>query len=68
MIYYLDHIKDLGPTYEAGKTALHGMTDSDWAVKHSTSGYVFVLIKAAISWSSKKQTSPPSRCLPAGSS
>ena len=33
------------------------MTDSDWAVKHSTSGYVFKFCQAAISWSSKKQTS-----------
>ena len=33
------------------------MTDSDWAVKHSTSGFVFVLSHAAVSWGSKKQTS-----------
>ena len=31
------------------------MTDSDWAVKHSTSGFVFILNQAAISWGSKKQ-------------
>ena len=31
------------------------MTDSDWAVKHSTSGHVFTLAQAAISWSSKRQ-------------
>ena len=33
------------------------MTDSDWAVKHSTSGFVFMLNTAAISRGSKKQTS-----------
>ena len=33
------------------------MTDSDWAVKHSTSGFVFMLNTAAIYWGSKKQTS-----------
>ena len=33
------------------------MTDSDWAVKHSTSGAVFVMNMAAVSWSSKKQPS-----------
>ena len=31
------------------------MTDSDWAVKHSTSGNVFMYQSAAISWGSKKQ-------------
>ena len=33
------------------------MSDSDWDVRHSTSGYVFMLCEAAISWSSKRQTS-----------
>ena len=31
------------------------MSDSDWATRHSTSGYVFQLSRAAISWMSKKQ-------------
>ena len=31
------------------------MSDSDWAVKHSTSGQVFVFQRAAVSWGSKKQ-------------
>ena len=31
------------------------MSDSDWAVKHSTTGYVFSLGSACISWASKKQ-------------
>ena len=31
------------------------MSDSDWAVRHSTSGFVFNYCSAAISWGSKKQ-------------
>ena len=31
------------------------MSDADWAVKHSTSGFVFNYCSAAISWASKKQ-------------
>jgi hypothetical protein len=57
VLYYLERTKDLGLTYEGDDLALYGMTDSDWAVKHSTSGFVFMLNKAAISWGSKKQTS-----------
>ena len=59
MLHYLERTKDLGLTYEGDDhdLALHGMTDSDWAVKHSTSGFVFMLNKAAISWGSNKQTS-----------
>ena len=33
------------------------MVDSDWAVRHSTSGWVFSFCRAAISWGSKKQKS-----------
>eukprot|EP00965_Chrysotila_dentata_P050336 1667603-Pleurochrysis_carterae.AAC.1 len=36
---------------------MHGHSDSDWAVRHSTTGWVFTYGKAAISWSSKKQSS-----------
>ena len=31
------------------------MSDSDWGVKHSTTGWIFQFSSAAISWSSKKQ-------------
>ena len=62
--HYLERTKDLGLTHEGDDLALHGMTDLDWAVKHSTSGFVFMLNKAAISWGSKKHR-PPSRCRPA---
>eukprot|EP00965_Chrysotila_dentata_P038395 1275760-Pleurochrysis_carterae.AAC.1 len=34
---------------------LHGFSDSDWATRHSTSGYVFLYGQAAVSWASKKQ-------------
>ena len=33
------------------------MSDSDWDVRHSTSGYIFMLCVAVISWASKRQTS-----------
>lgn len=55
VLYYLHRHRDVGLTYETDSTALFGMSDSDWAVKHSTSGCVFVLNKAAISWGSRKQ-------------
>ena len=41
----------------ASARPLHGYSDSDWATKHSTSGWVFILNQAAISWGSKKQKS-----------
>ena len=54
---YLHRTRHLGLRYEADSTSAYGMTDSDWAVKHSTTGWVFMYNQAAISWSSKKQTS-----------
>lgn len=33
------------------------MANANWATKHSTSGFVFMMSKAAISWGSKKQQS-----------
>ena len=41
----------------ARRTYDSGMSDSDWAVKHSTSGFVFMMNQAALSWGSKKQVS-----------
>ena len=55
VLRYLHSTRHLGLTYEGSDRPLYGMTDSNWAVKHSTSGHVFVLNEAAISWSSKKQ-------------
>ena len=55
VLYYLDHHKHVGLRFQPGTAPMSGMSDSDWAVKHSTSGSVFHYMSAAISWSSKKQ-------------
>ena len=55
VVAYLSHHKYIGLRYEKDQKPLSGMSDADWAVKHSTSGYVFSMSKAAISWGSKKQ-------------
>ena len=52
---YLHRTRTLGLRFECDKRAPYGMSDSDWAVKHSTTGWVFMLHRAAISWGSKKQ-------------
>ena len=52
---YLNRHKDVGLRYERDQKPLSGMSDADWAVKHSTSGFVFTMSRAAISWGSKKQ-------------
>eukprot|EP00966_Prymnesium_polylepis_P311149 7188553-Prymnesium_polylepis.1 len=33
------------------------MSDSDWATRYSTTGYMFTYIQAAVSWANKKQIS-----------
>ena len=55
VLYYLHRHRDVGLHYEADARRLHGYTDSDWGVKHSTSGHVFMHSSAAITWGSKKQ-------------
>lgn len=55
VLQYLDRHSEIGLCYEASPTKLYGMSDSDWAVRHSTSGWVFQYMSAAISWGSKKQ-------------
>lgn len=56
VLAYLHRHKQIGLRYEASQSwPLTGMSDSDWAVRHSTSGYVFSLGRAAISWGSKRQ-------------
>ena len=57
VVHYLHRTRDIGLRYEASSRPLHGYSDSDWAVRHSTSGRVFILNQAAISWGSKKQKS-----------
>ena len=55
VLYYLYVHKDVGLRYSPSSTPLSGMSDSDWAVKHSTSGYTFQYMNATVSWASKKQ-------------
>ena len=61
ILRYLKKDKRLGPTYSRnGSLTLVGYSDSDWGgdveTRKSTSGYVFTLGGAAISWTSKKQS------------
>jgi transposase InsO family protein len=58
VLMYLSRHRLVGLRYETPDAApVIGFSDSDWATKHSTGGYVFIYNQAAISWSSKKQTS-----------
>ena len=57
VLRYLYRTRDLGLRYERSDTPLHGYSDSDWGVRHSTSGWVFMLNQAAVHWGSKKQKS-----------
>ena len=57
VLYYLYHHKSVGLRYGADQLDLSGMSDSDWAVRHSTTGFVFHYAQAAVSWGSKKQSS-----------
>ena len=51
------YARELGLTYEPSDKELYGMSDSDWATRHSTTGWVFIMNQAALSWGSKKQPS-----------
>ena len=59
MVIWRVHLSDLNTAFFTcgTKQALEGFSDSDWAVKHSTSGHTFSLGSATISWASKKQPS-----------
>ena len=57
VLLYLERTKELGLTYRADQEEIYGMSDSDWAVKHSTTGWAFMYNMALISWNSSKQTS-----------
>jgi hypothetical protein len=55
---YLKTTKMLGLRWTVGgDTKLSGMSDSNWAVVKSTSGYVFFMCQAAIAYIAKKQAS-----------
>lgn len=63
LLRYLQQTKDYGLSYSASKPLpspfLQGYSDAHWGgdpeALQSTSGYVYVLLGAAISWQSKKQ-------------
>ena len=60
ILRYVKSTLHYGLFYEAGcALQVHGYTDADWAGsvsdRRSTSGFMFSLGSAAISWSSKKQ-------------
>ena len=57
VLAYLIRNKHVGLRYAADERQLHGMSDSDWATRHSTTGWVFMFASAAISWGSKRQAS-----------
>ena len=57
VLCYLHRTRHLGLRFTADQRDLEGFSDSDWGVKHSTTGYVFRFNSAAISWASKKQAS-----------
>ena len=60
VLIYLECTKDLGITFDnVGPHSLvvSGMSDSDWSVKNSTSGYIFSIANGIVSWLSKKQPS-----------
>jgi hypothetical protein len=60
VLAYLNATKNKALRYAGGKSGdnLHGFADSSWGDqedRHSTSGFVFILANAAISWCSRKQ-------------
>jgi Reverse transcriptase (RNA-dependent DNA polymerase) len=64
VFHYLRATADHKLVFQRGTPAgleLHGFMDADWAGdvnnRKSTSGYIFLLTRATISWSSKKQLS-----------
>eukprot|EP00965_Chrysotila_dentata_P103792 3426664-Pleurochrysis_carterae.AAC.1 len=57
VLMYLSHHRSIGLRFSRSASTLHGFSDSDWANRHSTSGYVFMYYCAATSWASKKQPS-----------
>ena len=57
VLSYLHRTRHIGLRYESNAKFLEGQSDSDWGVRHSTSGWQFTYSQAVISWGSKKQTS-----------
>jgi hypothetical protein len=57
VLRYLVYENTLGLTYDRTDVPLAGMSDSDWAIHRSTTGWAFLLGQAAISWGSDEQPS-----------
>ena len=59
VVHYLYCTREIGLRWTVGDgdLTLSGMSDADWAVVKSTSGYVFMLAQAAVAYVSKKQVS-----------
>ncbi len=59
LLRYLKGTQNYGLLFSSGDTALVGFSDADWAgdldTRRSTSGYVFKVGDATVSWCSKKQ-------------
>ena len=61
---YLQATKDMELVYDGSDVAIdmdfHGYSDADWSsdldTSRSTSGYIFISNRAAISWASKRQS------------
>ena len=52
VLSYLHRTRHIGLRYEANAKFLEGQSDSDWGVRHSTSGWQFTYSQAVISWGS----------------
>jgi transposase InsO family protein len=58
VLSYLYDTRHLGLRYKKGaRFSMFGMSDANWTTRRSTSGYVFFLAGAAISYASKRQVS-----------
>ena len=47
VLYYLHYTADLGLRYQADERDLSGMSDSDWATRYSTTGWLFTYSQLA---------------------
>ena len=56
VLRYLHRHDTVGITYSRSRSPLAGMSDSDWAIRRSTTGWSFILGKAVISWDSSEQS------------
>ena len=57
VLTYLVRHREVGLRYVPDDGFTRGYSDSDWAVRRSTTGWVYMLNCAAVSWASKRQDS-----------